>query len=67
MKEKEYDIHDRIFKFVIDIISLLNKLPKTQTNLIFIKQCIRSVTSMGLMTRKRMVHLQVRNNWVFDI
>lgn len=64
MKENTYDIHDRIFKFVIDVINLLNKLSKTQTNLIFINQCIRSVTSMGAndqeadgaLTRKDFIH-----------
>lgn len=47
MKSKEYDIHERIFEYVIDVINFLNKLPKTATNLIFINQAIRSVTSMG--------------------
>ncbi|MBI3290129.1 four helix bundle protein [Candidatus Microgenomates bacterium] len=64
MKEREYDIHDRIFKFVINVINLLNKLPKTPANLIFINQCIRSVTSMGAndqeadgaLTRKDFIH-----------
>ena len=64
MIEREYDIHDRIFKFVIDVINLLNKLPKTPTNLIFINQCTRSVTSIGAndqeadgaLTRKDFIH-----------
>jgi four helix bundle protein len=47
MKAKEYDIHERIFNFVIAVILFLSKVPKTPTNLIFIGQCIRSVTSMG--------------------
>ncbi len=45
--KKDYDIHERIFDFVISTIRFLNKLPKTSTNLIFIAQCTRSVTSMG--------------------
>jgi four helix bundle protein len=44
---REYDIHERIFNFVIAVIELLNKLPKTPTNLILIGQLTRSVTSMG--------------------
>ncbi len=42
-----YDIHERIFNFIVNVINFLNKLPKTSTNLIFINQAIRSVTSMG--------------------
>ncbi len=45
--KKDYDIHERIFEFVIGAITFLNKLPKTPTNLIFINQSTRSVTSMG--------------------
>jgi len=44
---KNYDIHDRIFNFVIDVIKFINKLPKTPTSLIFINQITKSVTSMG--------------------
>ena len=44
---KEYDIHERIFNFIVSVINFLNKLSKTSTNLIFINQAIRSVTSMG--------------------
>lgn len=59
-----YDIHHRIFSFVINVINLLNKLPKTQTNLIFINQITRSATSMGAndqeadgsLTRKDFIH-----------
>lgn len=47
MKENTYDIHERIFNFIISVINFLNKLPKTATNLIFIGQCTRSVTSVG--------------------
>lgn len=47
MKNPKYDIHERIFSFIIVVIEFLNKLPKTPTNIIFINQCTRSVTSMG--------------------
>ena len=44
---KEYDIHDRIYKFIVRVIILVNKLPKTPSNLVIISQILRSVTSMG--------------------
>lgn len=43
----KYDIHERIFQFVIDVIQFLSELPKNTTNLIFINQITRSITSMG--------------------
>jgi len=43
----KYDIHDRIFVFVVQVIKLLNELSKTPVNLIIINQAVRSVTSMG--------------------
>lgn len=46
-KSKKYDIHDRIFEFIITVIELTKLLPKTQQNLIIINQIMRSVTSMG--------------------
>lgn len=45
--EKEYDIHKRIFNFVIRVLNLIKSLPKTPQNLILINQITRSVTSMG--------------------
>lgn len=42
-----YEIHDRIFNFVVEVLKFLNKLPKTPTNLIIINQITRSATSMG--------------------
>ena len=47
MSNNEYDIHERIFNFIVRVIKFLNKLPKTPTNLIFVNQITRSVTSMG--------------------
>lgn len=46
-KNKEYDIHKRIYNFIVRVIKLVNALPKTQSNLIIIGQILRSVTSMG--------------------
>lgn len=64
MSDKSYDIHERIFNFVISAVNFLNKVPKTSTNLIFIGQCTRSVTSMGAndqeadgaLTKKDFIH-----------
>lgn len=44
---KQYDIHERIFNFIVSVINFLNKLPKNPTNIIFVNQITRSVTSMG--------------------
>lgn len=43
----KYDIHERIFNFIVRVINFLNKLPKTPTNIVFLNQITRSVTSMG--------------------
>jgi len=44
---KTYDIHERIYKFIVRVIILVNKLPKTPSNLVIIPQILKSVTSMG--------------------
>ena len=44
---KTYDIHERIYKFIVRVIILVNKLPKTPSNLVIIAQILKSVTSMG--------------------
>lgn len=43
----KFDIHERIFNFVINVINFINELPKNPTNLILVNQITRSVTSMG--------------------
>jgi four helix bundle protein len=43
----KYDIHDRIYKFIVSVIRLVNKLPKTTSNVVIINQLLRSVTSIG--------------------
>ncbi len=61
---KDYDIHERIFNFIVKVIKFLNKLSKTPTNLVFINQITRSVTSMGAndqeadgaLTKKDFIH-----------
>lgn len=45
--EKKRDIHERIYRFVIDTLLFIRKIPKTSENLIIINQLARSVTSIG--------------------
>ena len=48
IKEKsKYDIHKRIYDFIIRVIKLVNTLSKNPSNLVIISQILRSVTSMG--------------------
>lgn len=61
---KDYNIHERIFNFIIKILDLIEKLPKTATNLVLINQITRSSTSMGAndqeadgaLTKKDFIH-----------
>lgn len=61
---KSYDIYERIFNFIIDVINLLDKLSRTPTNLVFINQATRSVSSIGAngqeadgaLTKKDFIH-----------
>src|SRR3990172_4931738 len=61
---KNYDIHERIFNFIVRVIEFSDKLPKTYTNLIILNQITRSATSMGAndqeadgsLTRKDFIH-----------
>lgn len=41
------ELAERIKKFILDIIFLLRRLPKTQENIIFCKQLLRSSSSIG--------------------
>ena len=45
--KKKYDIHDRIYKFIVEVIKLVNSLPKNSSNYVIINQILRSATSMG--------------------
>lgn len=44
---KQIDIHERIYKFVLRVLKLLGLLSRTSTNIIIIDQCGRSITSVG--------------------
>jgi len=60
----KYDIHERIYKFIVNVILLVNKLPRTSSNIVIINQILRSSTSMGAndqeadgtITRKDFLH-----------
>lgn len=64
VKNKQIDVHDRIYKFVIRVVEMTKVLPKTEQNKVLINQVIRSATSMGAndqeadgsLTRKDFIH-----------
>jgi four helix bundle protein len=47
MSNKQYDIYERIFKFIVMVIKFVKQLPRTEENHVIIKQILRSVTSIG--------------------
>lgn len=47
MTNKQIDIHERIYQFVLRVVRLLDSLPKKPANLNILDQCGRSVTSVG--------------------
>lgn len=51
-KEENKDIHQRIYNFVIKVLLLIKKLPKTPENTIIIYQIAKSVTSVGANDRE---------------
>ncbi len=61
---KEFDIHKRIYSFVLDVLRLLRKLPRSQEGLVIFGQVARSVTSVGandqeadgVSTKKEFIH-----------
>lgn len=63
----KYDIHGRIYNFIVRVIKLVNALPKTSSNSVIIPQILRCVTSMGAndreadgtLTKKDFIHCYV--------
>ena len=43
----KFDVHQRIYEFVVRVIKLVNSLPKTDSNSVIIQQLLRCATSMG--------------------
>lgn len=64
IKNRQIDIHDRIYKFVLSVIEITKKLPKSDQNRVLVNQIIRSATSMGAndqeadgsLTKKDFIH-----------
>jgi four helix bundle protein len=46
-RKTNYDIHKRIYKYIVEVIRLTNSLPITNSNKVIVSQILRSVTSMG--------------------
>lgn len=46
-ESKIIDIHERIYQFVLRVISVTKVLKKTEQNSILVNQVLRSATSMG--------------------
>jgi hypothetical protein len=46
-EKSNYDIHERIYGFILRVINLVNSLPKNDSNKIIIQQLLRCATSMG--------------------
>lgn len=46
-KDKKFNIHKRIFDFIVRVLRLIKALIKTPQNIVFINQIARSVTSIG--------------------
>lgn len=47
MAEQKYDIHERIYNFVLQVFRFTRTIPKTFENQIILQQLLRSVTSVG--------------------
>lgn len=63
--QKQYDIHERIFNFVVRGLRVIRFLPKTTESKIIIEQYIRALTSIGandseadgVTTKKDFIHV----------
>ncbi len=63
-EESKYDIHGRIFNFIVRVVKLVNSLPKNEANTVILQQLLRSATSIGAndqeadgaLTKKDFVH-----------
>lgn len=47
MARKKFDIHERLYGFVLGVLKFLRKLGRSQENLVIIDQISRSATSVG--------------------
>lgn len=64
MIKKKFDIHERVYRFVLGVLKFLRKLGRSQENLVIIDQIARSATSVGandqeadgVSTKKEFIH-----------
>lgn len=62
--KSKYDIHERIYKFILRVIKVVNSLPKTASNSVVSQQLLKCATSIGAndqeadgtLTKKDFVH-----------
>lgn len=47
MTENKREIHERIYKFALEILQCVKLIPKTIENMVLVRQLIRSATSIG--------------------
>jgi four helix bundle protein len=47
MTENKKEIHERIYKFALQVLKTIRLIPKTTENLVLIKQLVRAATSIG--------------------
>ena len=47
IEKPRYDVHERIYNFIVRVINLVNSLPKTSSNTVISQQLLRSATSIG--------------------
>ena len=47
MPENKREIHERIYKFVLQVLRSIKLIPRTTENLVLIRQVIRSASSIG--------------------
>lgn len=47
MLNNKHEIHERIYKFVLRVLSAVRQLPRTPENNVLIKQLVRSAGSIG--------------------
>ena len=43
MPNNKYDIYERIFKFVVNVIKLVRLIPKTEENVVIIRQILGAI------------------------
>ena len=47
MTKEKREIHERIYKFVLQVFTSVKQIPKTTENIVLIKQVARSAGSIG--------------------